>query len=95
VKAETKSRRQFWGEHDRRRKPRYKSKIILRIHPWLKGKNAIIRLISGGQPVTGTVEGYNPHEILLQTSKGHILVFKYAIATIEITNEPKGFTIGR
>jgi RNA chaperone Hfq len=59
--------------------------------PKLKGKKVIIRLISGGQPITGTLEGYNPHEILLQTAKGQLLVFKHAIATIEIVDEPKGY----
>jgi len=59
--------------------------------PKLKGKKVIIRLISGGQPITGTLEGYNPHEILLQNAKGQLLVFKHAIATIEIVDEPKGY----
>ncbi len=59
--------------------------------PKLRGKKVIIRLISGGQPVTGTLEGYNPYEILLQTVKGQLLVFKHAIATIEIVDEPKGY----
>ena len=59
--------------------------------PKLKGKKVIIRVISGGQPVTGTIEGYNPQEILLQTAKGQLLVFKHAIATIEIVDEPKGY----
>ena len=63
--------------------------------PKLRGKKVTIRLISGGQPVTGTVEGYNPYEILLQTAKGQFLVFKHAIATIEAVDEPKGFTIER
>jgi len=57
--------------------------------PKLKGKKVIIRLISGGQPITGTLEGYNPYEILIQTAKGQLLVFKHAIATIEIVDEPK------
>jgi len=62
--------------------------------PALKGKKVIIHLTSGGQPVTGTVERYNPYEILLQTAKGKLLVFKHAIATIEQMDEPmKGFTI--
>ena len=39
--------------------------------------------------------GYNPYEILLQTAKGQLLVFKHAIATIEAVDEPKGFTIER
>jgi sRNA-binding regulator protein Hfq len=44
-------------------------------------------LVSGGQPVTGTIEGYNPYEILLLTTKGKLLVFKHAIATIEETTK--------
>jgi len=51
--------------------------------PKLKGKKVTIRLVSGGQPVTGKVEGYNPYEILIQTAKGQFLVFKHSIATIE------------
>jgi sRNA-binding regulator protein Hfq len=56
--------------------------------PKLRGKKVIIRLISGGQPITGTIEGYNPQEILLQTAKGQILVFRHAIATIEPVDQP-------
>ena len=41
--------------------------------PKIRGKKVIIRLISGGQPVTGTIEGYNPQEILIQTAKGQLL----------------------
>ena len=63
--------------------------------PKLVGKKIVIHLTSGGQPVTGTVERYNPYEILLQTAKGKLLVFKHAIATIEPVDGPKGFTIGR
>jgi hypothetical protein len=37
--------------------------------PKLKGKKVIIRLASGGQPVTGIIEGYNPYEILLQMQR--------------------------
>jgi RNA chaperone Hfq len=55
----------------------------------LKGKKVVIRLVSGGQPITGTIEAYNPYEIHLQTIKGQILVFKHAIATIEIVGETK------
>jgi RNA chaperone Hfq len=51
--------------------------------PDLKGKKVVIRLVSGSQPVTGTIEGYNPYEILLQTAKGLLLIFKHAIATVE------------
>ena len=61
--------------------------------PTLMSKKVIIRLVSGGQPVTGTVERYNPHEILLQTAKGKLLVFKHAIATIEAVDEPKGYKL--
>jgi len=59
--------------------------------PKLVGKKVIIHLTSGGQPVTGTVEKYNPYEILLQTTKGKLLVFKHAIATIEAVDAPKGY----
>ncbi|HPT37423.1 MAG TPA: RNA chaperone Hfq [Methanothrix sp.] len=62
--------------------------------PKFRGKKVIIRLISGGQPVIGTVEGFNSYEILLQTAKGELLVFKHAIATIEVTEEPRGFRPG-
>lgn len=48
-----------------------------------------IRFVSGGQPITGTLEGYNPYELRLQTAKGELVVFKHAIATIEIAEEPK------
>jgi sRNA-binding regulator protein Hfq len=50
----------------------------------LMGKKVVIRLLSGGQPVTGTLEAYSPYELLIQTAKGEILVYKHAIATIEI-----------
>ena len=57
--------------------------------PKLKGKKVVIRLVSGGQPVTGILEGYNPYEILIKTAKGQVLVFKHAIATIESVDVPK------
>ena len=57
--------------------------------PKLKGKKVTIRLVSGGQPVTGIIEGYNPYEILLQTTKRQLLVFKHGIATIEPIDVPK------
>jgi RNA chaperone Hfq len=59
--------------------------------PKLEGKKVVIRLVSGGQPVTGTIEGYNPYEILLQTAKGQLLVFKHAIGTIEMVDELQGY----
>jgi len=62
--------------------------------PKFKGKKVVIRLISGGQPVIGAIEAFNPYEILLQTAKGQLLVFKHAIATIEIVDEPRGYKPG-
>jgi sRNA-binding regulator protein Hfq len=62
--------------------------------PKLRGKKVTIRLVMGGQPVTGTLEGYNPYELLIQTVKGEVVVFKHAIATIEPLEEPtKAFTV--
>ncbi|MDD2835393.1 MAG: RNA chaperone Hfq [Methanothrix sp.] len=51
--------------------------------PNLKDKIVTIRLVFGGQPITGTLERYNPYEILIQTAKGPLLVFKHSIATME------------
>lgn len=62
--------------------------------PKLKNKKITIRLVSGGQPITGTLEGYNPYELLIKTVKGEVVVFKHAIATIEPLEEPtKAFTV--
>jgi hypothetical protein len=36
------------------------------VYPQAQGQKVIIRLASGGQSVTGIIEGYNPYEILLQ-----------------------------
>jgi RNA chaperone Hfq len=55
--------------------------------PEFKDKKVTIRLISGGQPITGTIERYNPYELRIQTAKGQLLVFKHAIATIEETTK--------
>jgi sRNA-binding regulator protein Hfq len=57
--------------------------------PGFKGKKFMIRLVTGGQPIKGTVEGYNPYEILIKTAKGEILVFKHAIAVMEPVDMPK------
>ena len=57
--------------------------------PKLRGKKVVIRLVSGGQPVTGIVEGYNAYEILIKTAKGQILVLKHAIAVMEPVDMPK------
>lgn len=62
--------------------------------PKFKGKKVTIRLLSGGQPVVGTVESFNSYEILLQTAKGELLVFKHAIATMEAVEEPRGYKPG-
>jgi hypothetical protein len=37
----------------------------------------------------------NPYEILFQTAKGQLLVFKHAIATIELVDHPRGRQIFR
>ena len=57
--------------------------------PKLRGKKVTIRLVTGGQPITGVLEGYNPYEIFVQTVKGQVLVFKHAIAVIEPVDMPK------
>ena len=57
--------------------------------PALNGKKVTIRLITNGQPIIGTVEGYNPYEILIKTAKGQVLVFKHAIAVMEPVDMPK------
>ncbi|MCX6674567.1 MAG: RNA chaperone Hfq [Methanothrix sp.] len=62
--------------------------------PKFKGKKVVIRLLSGGQPVTGTIDSFNSYEILLMTTKGELLIFKHAIATIEIVDEPRGYKPG-
>jgi sRNA-binding regulator protein Hfq len=59
--------------------------------PKLRGKKVMIRMASGGQPITGTLEAYNPYELLIRTPKGPTVVFKHAIATIEPVEEPGGY----
>ena len=68
-------------------KPAARARSSYEFIPKLEGKKVVIRLVSGGQPVTGTIEDYNPYEILLLTAKGKLLVFKHAIATIEETTK--------
>jgi len=52
--------------------------------PKFLGKKVTIRPIQG-QPVTGTLEGYNPYELrILVGGKKEIIVFKHAIYTIEV-----------
>jgi sRNA-binding regulator protein Hfq len=61
--------------------------------PKLRDKKVVIRLASGGQPVTGTLVAQSSYEILIKTTKGSILVFKHAIATIDEVDEPKGYKL--
>jgi sRNA-binding regulator protein Hfq len=56
--------------------------------PKLIGKRVTMRLLSGGQPITGIIKAHNPYEILVQTAKGEILVPKRAIAVIELADSP-------
>lgn len=51
--------------------------------PKLMDKKITIRLVSGGLPINGTLEGYNPYELLLRTAKGEVVAFKHAVAAIE------------
>ena len=59
--------------------------------PKIKGKKVVVRMLYGGQPLPGILEGYNRYEIMLKTTKGQVLVFKHAIATIETVDEPRGY----
>ena len=46
--------------------------------PKLRGKKVMIRMASGGQPITGTLEAHNPYELLIKTAKGSTVIFKQA-----------------
>jgi len=72
------------------RQPTEKARSSYEFIPKLKGKMVVIRLLSGGLPVTGILESFNPYELQIQTAKGSQLVFKRAIATIEVVDEPQG-----
>ena len=61
--------------------------------PKFKDKKITVRLTTGGQPITGTLVEYNPYELLIQTARGELLVFKHSIATIEAVDEPKGYKL--
>lgn len=76
-------------EEDTTTTPRPRKQTGPQFIPKLKGKKVTIRLVTGGQPITGIVEGYNPYEILIKTAKGEILVFKHAIAVLEPVDLPK------
>ncbi len=56
--------------------------------PRLIGKKVVMRLLSGGQPVTGIIKAHNPYEILLETPKGEIIIPKRAVAVIELADSP-------
>jgi hypothetical protein len=58
--------------------PQFISKLI--------GKKINIRLLSGGEPISGVLEAYNPYEIVLKTGRGDILVSKRSIAVIELAD---------
>ncbi len=57
--------------------------------PKLLGKKVTIRMLSGGQPIIGTIKAYNPYEILLDITKGKIIIPKWAIAVIELEELPR------
>ena len=76
-------------EEDTTTTPRPRKQTGPQFIPKLKGKKVTIRLATGGQPITGIVEGYNPYEILIKTAKGQVLVFKHAIAVMEPVDMPK------
>ena len=61
--------------------------------PKLKDKKVTIRLVYGGQPITGTLT--DPYELLIQTAKGQLLVFKHAIAAIEAVDGSMGLQTDR
>jgi sRNA-binding regulator protein Hfq len=52
--------------------------------PKFLGKKVTIRLLSGVQPIAGVIKTHNPYEILVQTTKGEMIIPKRAIAVIEI-----------
>ncbi len=60
----------------------------LELIPKFIGKRVSMRLLSGGQPVIGTIKAHNPYEILFETSKGEILIPKRAVAVIELADSP-------
>jgi len=59
--------------------------------PRLKDKKVTIRLISGDQPITGTIKAYNPYELLLKTTKGELLRYRYFLMSNAIDMGFKGF----
>ncbi len=56
------------------------------IIPKLLGKKVTIRMLSGGQPIIGTIQAYNPYEILVRTAKGDTIIPKRAMVVIELTD---------
>ena len=44
--------------------PVNKKPLTNRFIPNLQGKRVTIRLVSGGQPITGTIESYNTYDLV-------------------------------
>jgi len=52
--------------------------------PKLLGKKVTLRMMGGGMPMTGVLEAFNAYEIKLTVNKKCFIVYKHAIATIEV-----------
>lgn len=52
--------------------------------PKLLGKKVTLRMAGGGQPITGTFEGFNSYELRVTVGGKEYIVFKHAVATIEV-----------
>jgi len=54
--------------------------------PKLLGKKVTIRPVSGGQPISGVLEGFNLYELKVSVgNKREIIVFKHSIHSIEVS----------
>jgi sRNA-binding regulator protein Hfq len=52
--------------------------------PRLLGKKVTLRLVGGGQPITGVMEEFTPYELRVRVNMKEYVVFKHAVATIEV-----------
>ncbi len=52
--------------------------------PKLLGKKVTLRMIGGAMPMTGVLEAFNAYEIQFRVNKKCFIVYKHAIATIEV-----------